>query len=110
MAFLFALLLLNSKKCSNFAVEMIHAGECGRVCLPFALTRIFQRHNKRRLLTLVLVLLKSGKFPQPKARECNKRPLVCIRHRADSARVVHISVDVIVYSCWKGLPEPNSKE
>ena len=46
--------LLNSKKCSNFAVEMIHAGECGRVCLPFTLTRIFQRHNKRRLLALVL--------------------------------------------------------
>ena len=56
--------LLNSKKCITFAVEMIHAGACGRVCLPFTLTRIFQRHNKRRHKRSVLGYLESRKFSQ----------------------------------------------
>ena len=34
--------LLNPKKCITFAVEMIHAGACGRVCLPFTLTESFK--------------------------------------------------------------------
>ena len=74
MAFLFVLLLLNPKYFTTFAVEMIHAGECGRVCLPFTLTRIFQRHNKKRLLALVLEFRNLVNFIHPR-QEGNKRPL-----------------------------------
>ena len=57
------------KFCCIFALEMIHAGECGRVCQPSILTRIVQRHNKRRLLALVLVNRKLETFFSPKSRE-----------------------------------------
>ena len=55
--------LLNPENYCNFAPEMIRAGECGRdyVCLSPS-QESFKTYIKRRLLTLVLILLELRNF------------------------------------------------
>ena len=65
---------------------MIHAGECGRVCQPSILTRIVQRHNKKRLLALVLAYRNPENFTNPK-QEVSKRPLGYVYPAAEHPRV-----------------------
>ena len=65
---------------------MIHAGECGRVCQPSILTRIVQRHNKKRLLALVLAYRNPENFTNPK-QEGSKRPLGYVYPAAEHPRV-----------------------
>ena len=103
--------MLNPKYFTTFAPEMIHAGECGRVCLPFTLTRIFQRHNKRRLLALVLASRNPENFTYPK-QESDKCPLVCI-FRCASQRLAYRrghSLFILVTGSFRNLYRENKQK